>query len=89
MTLAEKMHVRARKLISEHEQNGKKIDKKQCRYNDIVETAMLYGFCAVPFSESAAWDGLKEAVSACVIGDPMHVPGGSVTCLVPNWMVLS
>jgi hypothetical protein len=85
--LTEKMHIRARQLVARHEANGLKIDKKQCRYNDIVNAAMRYGACAQPFSETAAWRGLRDAVSACVIGDPMHVSGGKVADLVPDWMI--
>ena len=81
------MHAYARELVANYEAQGRKIDKKQCRYNDIVQTAMRYGACAQPFSETAAWGGLRDAVAACVIGDPMHVAGGRVSDLVPDWMI--
>ena len=84
--LREEFHGAARVQISLAKMDGKEVDKKVCRFNDIVETAIRYGMCSEPFSESAARAGLTDAIDCCVINDPMHT-GDTPLSLVPDWMI--
>lgn len=82
-SLREMMHGTARVQIALARMDGHAIDKKCCRFNDIVETAVQYGLLGGSFKEGAAWAGLREALDACMLGDPMHT--GEVL-VVPGWM---
>jgi hypothetical protein len=87
MSLRDKLHAIVRADVDAINSSGRVFDKKQLRFNDIVEAGMRYGAVSSEFSENAAIWGAKEAVLACVVGDPMYVKGGSVLDIVPEWMV--
>ena len=80
----DEIHIRARAEVLRRKASGVQFDKKQLRFNDIVFTALRYG--ETPALRKA---GMNEAIDACVIGDPMHVPGGSVCDIVDSWMLTS
>lgn len=82
----EKFHGIARLQIRLAQMDGRKIDRKVCRYNEIVETAMRYGRLRGVFDEGLAREGLTEAIDCCISGDPMHT-GRSCITLVPDWML--
>ena len=88
MTLHDELHIMARELVASAIDRGAVMDKKQLRYNDIVECGKRYAESGAAFSDDVAREGVKEAVRACVVGDPMHVKGGSVLDLVPDWMIV-
>ncbi len=86
ISLREEMHGWARLQIALARMDGHKIDKRVCRYNELVETGMRYARCGVAFQPDAAWGGLKDAIDSCIIGDPMHT-GESALGIAPEWMV--
>lgn len=89
MTIRERLHAELRRRLALVREDGCEIDKRLCRFNDMVEAAIRYGRCSDPFSESAALAGLQEAIDCCIVGDPMHYRGGSCLGLVGDWMLAS
>jgi hypothetical protein len=80
-----KLHGEARLQVTLAKMDGYKIDKKVCRFNEIVSVAFRYGQCGGDES-SVVVAGLREAIDCCVVGDPMHT-GESCTSLVSDWMI--
>lgn len=87
--LKERLHGEARLQIALAQMDGHQIDKKVCRYNELIETAIRYGLCDTTFREAVVFAGLREAIDCCVVGDPMHIPKGSCRALVPDWMLIN
>lgn len=85
-SMREELHGVARVQVALARMDGAQIDKRVCRFNEIVETAIRYGMCGATFSPSVVRAGLQEAIDCCVIGDPMHT-GASCLSLVPDWMI--
>jgi len=78
------LHTYARELVEQIKtrENAPRFDKKQLRFNDIVDVGAFYGAIG-----ACPRDGVREAVEACIVGDPAHVPGGSVRSMIYPWMV--
>lgn len=85
--LREYLHGISRLQIHLAKMDGCRVDKKICRFNDIVDTAIKYGRLGENFSPVHAVSGLKEVLDACIVGDPMHYEGGYVTGIVYDWML--
>ena len=85
--LIETLHGAARVQVALAKMEGNKLDKKVCRFNDLVETAIRYGCCSEEFNEKAAWDGLRDAIDCCIVGDPMYVANKTSLSLVSDWML--
>ena len=83
--LRERMQGEARLQIALARMDGHKVDKKICRYNDIVDCAMDYGYLGCEFNLGAAWGGFRDAIDSCIIGDPMN-SGRPCTEIVYDWM---
>lgn len=77
----EELHGRLRVQVALARMEGYKLDKKQLRFNALVAAARRYERLG-----ANVLSGLQEALDACVYGDPMHIPGGSVETLVYDWM---
>lgn len=85
---AETMHGLARLHLALAKMDGHQIDKRAARFNSIVEEALKYGRMAKDgFSADLAFAGLGDCLDACIIGDPMHVPGKGVCGIVYDWML--
>ena len=82
----EQMHGEARLQIALAKMEGHQIDKKICRFNDIVQCATRCGMCGEIFDTDASVSGLREAIDACIIGDPMHT-GCGPSEIIPEWMI--
>lgn len=83
--LTEQMHGHARVQLALARMDGHKIDKRVARFNELVEAARRYAACGSG-DETVAWGGLRDAIDACIVGDPMHT-GESALGLVPDWMI--
>ena len=93
--IREELHAEARQQVDRLKTLGVVFDKKQLRFNDIVETAIRYGRCSAVFDPAAARRGLVEAISACIPNDPMYVEKpnpmyvekSNPITIVPDWML--
>lgn len=91
--LTERLHGEARLDVALGRMNGRVYDKKQLRFNEIVQTALDYTDCGSPARVEVAFAGMREAIDACAPtrfdGTPneMYVEGGSVRSLVQPWML--
>ena len=83
MVDAEQLHGVARVQVALARMDGHKFDKSQLRFNDIVHVAVSYP----KMGAATCYDGMREAIDACIIGNDMHVPNGSVLSLAPSWMI--
>jgi hypothetical protein len=83
---ADAMHVYARAYVARRENAGAKFDKKQLRFNDIVDVGLHYAKCCNVPTMAAARCGIVDAVDACVVGSAMHIPRGSVRSMIQPWM---
>lgn len=91
------LHGTARLHVHLAKMDGWKLDKKICRFNDIVETALR--FCAVRTNPNLSRDftilveGLFETVAGCFShtpwreDNPFHLPSGPLAD-IPDWMIL-
>lgn len=78
----EELHGRIRVQVALARMDGYEIDRKQLRFNTLVSVARRYEAIG-----ASALCGLREALDACVVGDQMHIPGGSTETLVYDWML--
>lgn len=82
-------HGEARLQIALSKMEGYQPNKKAARFNTIVEVAIRYGRCSLPFSLYAACCGLIEAVEACCEGIPeMYIEGEGPLSLCGEWMLV-
>lgn len=80
----EELHIEARRYTEQRKAAGAIFDKKMLRFNDIVAVGRFYGQCG---DGLAAIAGVREAVDACVKGDPQYVPGRGPLTMIQPWMV--
>ena len=87
----QRLHQYARAIVQEHKARGVIFDKKQLRFNDIVLVGKRYSEMLSDGHEhrihDVAMGGVRDAVDACIKGSDMHVVGGSVLSLAPEWMI--
>ena len=63
------------------------IDKKACRYNEMTDYCIFCGLLAGFANKTIMLAYVEEAVSSCIIGDAMHVPGKPLDWKPHSWML--
>jgi hypothetical protein len=81
-----RLHIYARELVDKYKSDGSQFDKKQLRFNDIVNIGLHYSRCGTIPSQAIAESGIHEAVEACIIGNLAHIKGGSILSMINKWM---
>lgn len=84
----EKLHSYARERVTALKAVGVVFDKKQLRFNDIVDVGLFYAACGDNVSTDIVYAGICDAVDACIPENPMHIPKGSVQTMIQDWMML-
>lgn len=80
------LHIEARRYADERKAAGAVFDKKHLRFNDIVDVGFFFADCGAIPSLELAISGVREAVDACVIGDPQYIKGRGPLSMMQPWM---
>lgn len=80
--MTEELHKYAREYADLRRSSGADFDKKHLRWNDIVAVGEFYGAIGCKPKE-----GVREAVDACVKGDPQYIAGRGPLTMIQPWMV--
>jgi len=81
-TTEEYLHGKVRLHVALGKMGGFVFDKKQTRFNEIVNEVQKYVSLGVNADVA-----LFDVLPACIVGDQMHVPNGSVSTIVYDWML--